>query len=75
MEVEFLIGKHEITGGPVVKAVVPEKVSFEQMVEVQQYVFTDIFEQIGLDAHPACLSGLEMFAFEERFEQVIRAQF
>ena len=75
MEVEFLIGKHEITSGPIVKAVVPEKVSFEKMVEVQQYVFTEVLSEIGLEACPACLSGLEMFAFEERFEQVIRAKF
>lgn len=52
------------------KAVVPEK-----MVEVQQYVVTDMLEQIGFDSCPRCLSGLEMFAFEERFIQVIRAQF
>ncbi|NOK58830.1 MAG: hypothetical protein GFH27_549301n142 [Chloroflexi bacterium AL-W] len=57
------------------KAVVPEKISFEKIVEVQQYVVTDMLEQIGLDSCPRCLSNLEMFAFEERFTQVIRVQF
>jgi hypothetical protein len=72
---EFHVQKSELTGRPVVKAVVPKGSEFKDLVRVQEILYTDILEKIGLGAHDNCLSGLDGFILQEQFEDIIRVGF
>lgn len=72
--VEFQVSKNELTGKPVVKATLPPKATREDILKVQDFIFSDILDQIGLDKCPGCYSGLGGVFFEEQFEQVLRAE-
>ncbi len=74
--VEFQIGKNALTGGPVVKVVVPPASKFEDIIRVQEILFTDVITQLPnpLESHPACMSGIDAFTIEERFQNIIRIE-
>ncbi|GAB4215960.1 MAG: hypothetical protein OHK0022_56510 [Roseiflexaceae bacterium] len=71
--VEFQITKNELTGKPVVKATLPPGANRDDIVKVQDYVFSDILREIGLEFCPGCYSGLGGIFFEEQFEKVLQA--
>jgi len=71
-DIEYRISKNELTGRPVVKGVVPRGTKRDTLNRVQDILFTDIIKQIGLEAHPGCLSGIDGFLIEEQYEQVIK---
>jgi hypothetical protein len=73
--VDFKIQKSDFTGRPRIKAEVPAGSQFKDLARVQEILFTDVLERIGLDSHPACLSGLDAVIMEERFEDVLRFNF
>jgi hypothetical protein len=73
--VEFQITKNSISGKPVVKAVIPQGSTLDDMIAVQKLAYTDLLSKIGLEGHPGCLSGLDSIVIEERFQDVIRMNF
>ncbi|HEU4328093.1 MAG TPA: hypothetical protein VFS21_33460 [Roseiflexaceae bacterium] len=72
--VEFQISKNELTGKPVVRVALPAKATRDDIAKVQDYIFNEILDDIGLDKCPGCYSGLGGVFFEEQFQQVLRAE-
>ena len=73
--VEFSITKNRATGRPSVNVAVPAGTNFKDLIRVQEILYTDILDRIGLESHPACLSGLDAIIMGEQFEDVIRVGF
>ena len=71
--IEFQIAKHQLTGQPVVKAVLPPGVTRDDISKVQDYIFSDVLGDIGLERCPGCLSGIGGITFEEQFKDVLYA--
>ncbi len=71
--VQFHVSKHELTGRPVIRAVVPRGANREDLARVQDYIFTTLPPDVGLDNCPGCISGFGGVTFEEEFEEVIHA--